>query len=824
MGVGIVRYKCMSQDPNSTVPSAADFEKLGVFYLGRERLAGNQETGSELLLYDSKDLVTHGVVLGMTGSGKTGLCMAILEEAAMDGIPAIIIDPKGDIANLLLTFPDLGAGDFRPWINEDDARRKGVAPDDFAAGQAELWKSGLAKWGQDGARIRQMRENVDMAIYTPGSSTGLPVSILSSMECPPPEVMDDTEVLADRIESTVSSLLALLGIQADPMQSREHLFLSAVFQRAWADGKDLELAGLIQALQQPPFTQVGVMPLDGFFPEKDRNALAMRLNGLLAAPGFESWLQGEPLDVSRMLYSASGKPRVAIFSIAHLGDDQRMFFVSLLLNQMVGWMRTQGGTTSLRAMLYMDEIFGFLPPTANPPSKKPMMTLLKQARAFGLGVLLATQNPVDLDYKALSNIGTWFLGRLQTERDKARVLDGLEGAAGDQGAGFDRAGMEKLLSSLDNRIFLMNNVHEDGPRAFEVRWCMSYLRGPLTRGQIKSLMDPRRADAPAVKSPARPAAAASTTGDNTLVKPKVEARVDEYFLPMPDGAEATACVYVPKVLRAGRVVIEDAKLGVDMIDESCVLAPIDAKKGSADWGAVDDFDDEVAALSRKPEAGVGFQSLPKELGEAGFYAAVKKDFADVLARDSGLDLWRSPSLGIVSQPGEDERDFRIRLVQKAREARDERVGLLREDYAKRLAREQDDVLRAEAALEREKQQASSSRWSAVAGVGASLLGALFGGKKKLTSTNIRRVATAGNAINRSLGQSSDVDRAAAKLAVERDEVAALEAELATRIATIESTLDPLTETLEKVTIKPLKKNITVTAVGLAWVPTVVSAG
>src|SRR5215471_8174424 len=431
----------------------------------------------------------------MTGSGKTGLCLSLIEEAAIDGVPAILIDPKGDLCNLLLTFPDLAPSDFRPWINEEDAARKGMSPDAYAKAQA--WTKGLAEWGEDGARIRRLRDAADFVIYTPGSTAGLPVSILESFAAPPPEARDDAEALGERVASTATGLLSLLGIGADPLQSREHILVATVLAEAWKAGKDLDLAALIAGIQAPPVTRIGVVELESFFPAKERFALAMRLNNLLAAPGFAAWLEGEALEVGRLLRTDAGKPRMAIFSIAHLSDAERMFFVTLLLNQALAWMRAQSGTTSLRAILYMDEIAGYFPPTANPPSKQPLLTLMKQARAFGLGVVLATQNPVDLDYKGLSNAGTWFIGRLQTERDKARVLDGLEGAAAAAGAAFDRATMESTLAGLKSRFFVLNNVHEDHPVVFESRWCMSYLRGPLTRSQIQSLTEPRKGVQPA---------------------------------------------------------------------------------------------------------------------------------------------------------------------------------------------------------------------------------------------------------------------------------------------------------------------------------------
>ena len=425
-----------------------DFEKLGQFYLGRTYDLQNRRAGNELLLYDSKDLVTHAVCVGMTGSGKTGLCLALIEEAAIDGVPALVIDPKGDLANLLLTFPNLEPADFEPWVNEDDARRNGQSTAEFAAGQAALWKKGLGSWGQDGARIARLKAAAEFTIYTPGSTAGVPLSILKSFAAPDSSVATDAELLRDRIQTTATGMLGLLGIDADPIRSREHILLSTLLQSAWSQGRDLTLPDIIQQIQNPPVTRVGVLDLESFFPARDRFALAMSVNNLLAAPGFDVWMQGEPLDVDRLLHTADGRPRVSICSIAHLGDAERMFFVSLLLNQTLGWMRSQPGTTSLRTILYMDEIAGYFPPVATPPSKAPLLTLLKQARAYGVGVVLATQNPVDLDYKGLANTGTWFLGRLQTERDRARVLEGLEGSAASTGRPFDRQAMEQTLAGL----------------------------------------------------------------------------------------------------------------------------------------------------------------------------------------------------------------------------------------------------------------------------------------------------------------------------------------------------------------------------------------
>ena len=457
-----------------------DFEKLGLFYLGRRydmaaRRAARR--GGALRLARPRD--PRRVRRHDRAAARPGLCLSLIEEAAIDGVPVIAIDPKGDLGNLLLTFPQLSAAEFRPWIDEDEARRQGQTADAFAAAEAERWRAGLAEWGQDGARIERLRSAADFTIYTPGSRAGVPVSILSSFAAPsgrgPRRRRGAGRARRQHRPRACCRSPASTRLPA-AASTRSSPACSAA---AWADGRDLDLATLIQQVQTPPFAKVGVVDLEAFFPAKDRFELAMRLNGLLAAPGFAQWLEGEPLDPASLLYSPKGKPRVAVFSIAHLGDAERMFFVSLLLNQVVAWMRGQTGTTSLRAVLYMDEILGYFPPVANPPSKAPLMTLLKQGRAFGLGVVLATQNPVDLDYKGLANTGTWFLGRLQTERDKARMLDGLEGAAA---GSMDRAETDRLLSALDKRVFLLHNVHDKAPVVFQTRWTLSYLQGTAVEG------------------------------------------------------------------------------------------------------------------------------------------------------------------------------------------------------------------------------------------------------------------------------------------------------------------------------------------------------
>jgi hypothetical protein len=757
----------------------------------------------------------------MTGSGKTGLCLALLEEAAIDSIPAIIIDPKGDLGNLMLTFPSLKGEDFQPWINEDDARKKGLAPADYAKAQAELWAKGLAGWQQDGARIQRLRDAADVVIYTPGSNAGLPVSILKSFAAPAADVREDAELLRERISTTVTSLLGLLGVEADPIQSREHILMSTILDQTWRKEEDLDLATLIHAIQSPPVSKIGVMDVESFFPSKDRFALAMKLNNLLAAPGFQAWLEGEALDIQSLLYTPAGKPRHAIFSIAHLNDAERMFFVTLLLSQMVGWMRAQSGTTSLRALLYMDEIFGYFPPVANPPSKLPLMTLLKQARAFGLGVVLATQNPVDLDYKGLANTGTWFIGRLQTERDKARVLEGLEGASTSAGKRFDRGRMEQTLAGLGNRIFLMNNVHEDEPVVFETRWCLSYLRGPLTRTQIKTLMDSVRGQASGVRGERKDMSASSPIASRLTPhtsRPMLPPDVPQHFVPLrgskPEGSEL---VYAPMLLGASQIRFSDAKSGIDSTQDVTVLASIADGPVAVDWDQSTAMDVMVADLEQNPEDGAQFLALPASAGKAKSYADWSKDFGGWLFRTQKVELFRSPSTKEVSTPDESERDFRVRLQQAGREQRDKSAEILRQKYASKMTTLQERIRRAELAKEKQQAESRSSQVQAAISVGASILGA-FLGRKTISASNIGRATTAVRSAGRVMKESQDVGAAEENVAALQQQLAELEAQFKSESDALAAATDPLNEKLETVSIKPTKANIAVKLVALAWTP------
>lgn len=780
-----------------------DYEKLGQFYLGRLK------DSEQKLHYDAKDLVTHAVCVGMTGSGKTGLCVSLIEEAALDGIPALVIDPKGDLANLMLAFPQLRAEDFLPWVNPDEARIKGMEVAQFAEQQAALWQKGLAGSDQDGQRIADMLAAADFTVYTPGSDAGIPVSILDSFKAPSAEELDDREAFRDRISTTVSSLLGLAGINADPVQSREHVFLSNLFDQKWRNGEDLDLGGLIALIQTPPFSKVGVMDVESFYPSKERFGLAMALNNLLASPDFAAWLEGEPLDIQRMLYTPQGKPRIAILSIAHLNDSERMFFVSLLLNQTLGWMRRQSGTSSLRAILYMDEIFGYFPPVANPPSKRPLLTLLKQARAFGLGVVLATQNPVDLDYKGLANTGTWFIGRLQTERDKQRVLEGLEGASAAGGGKFDKGQMEQTLAGLGNRVFLMNNVHEDAPVLFQTRWAMTYLRGPMGKPEIRKLMAGRKAEPGGAAVGATAAGTAkSVPASAASARPVLPPGITQYFLPLG----GSVLHYEPCIVGAAQVQFADAKMGVDVVRQVAYAAPVTDAALAVDWASAEELDLPVEDLEKEPASGATFAELPASAANPKNYAAWQKAFATWLYQTQEIELWKCPVTGLVSKPGESEGDFRIRVQQAGRELRDAQAEKLRQKYAPKLQTLNDRLFRAQQKIEVEKQQASQQKMQSMLTIGTSLLGA-FLGRKAVSASNVGRIGTAARSMSKIGKESADVGRAEDSAELIQQQIKDLEAQFQ---AEVDALPDGGAGPFETISVKAKKTGINVQLTALAW--------
>jgi Helicase HerA, central domain len=781
--------------------------------------------GSDRLVVDSADLTTHGVIVGMTGSGKTGLGIVLLEEALLAGIPTLILDPKGDMGNLLLTFPDLSAQEFRPWVNEDDARSENMTLDEFADRTAKIWRSGLGSQGIDAQRVRALREAADFTIYTPGSEAGIPVNVVGSLAAPALSWETDAETLRDEIEGTVVSLLGLVGIQADPLASREFVLISNLIENAWRAGQDLDLGALIGQIQSPPLRKLGVFDLDTFFPPKDRTELALRLNALVASPSFAAWSQGEPLDPATMLRAQEGKPRAAIVYLAHLSDPERQFVTTLVLSKLVTWMRTQPGTSDLRTLVYMDEVFGFVPPTAAPPAKKPILTILKQGRAFGVGMVLSTQNPVDLDYKAMSNAGIWFVGRLQTENDKARVLEGLRSAAGEA----DPTALDKAIGGLQKREFLLVAAKSGQPALFQTRWAMSYLRGPLTKDQISALTNSQRLASTAVTVPAQAAAAsaapvpaAGDDHDSTAVAPPIPPGIPVGYLDpaAPWSAQigaAPAGTRLRGYLAARvRLRFDDTRASVDEQQEyEALYGPLDEGFELGSEVAVD-FDDRDFDASAPAHAQYVLPTVP--VTEASFFGKAQRDIKGHLVAVQALELQRNARLKLTSRAGETEEQFRERCDAAAQAAADEEAAKIRD----RLEAKKDRLEAALAQSQRRVEELTTDERSReanelIAGAGA-VLGALLGGRRSTRSM----AGAIGSAASRRGMTTRTAERkrsAEQKAARAQDDLQELEQEILDEVAGIDAKWREAAAAIETVAIRAEAADVSVDRLALVWVPT-----
>ena len=769
------------------------YEQLGLFYLGRRFDLSSNTRQSEPILYESRDLVTHAVCIGMTGSGKTGLGITVIEEAALDQIPVLAIDPKGDLSNLLLTFPNLAADDFAPWVDERQDQSQQLTREAAAEQVAARWKKGLAEWDQDGARIARLKSAVDVRVYTPGSSAGTPLSVLKALRVG----ADEPEDAAARATTVAASLLSLAGVNDVGPHSREHALVAALLNQGGPDAQT-DLPRLVEQILRPPFDHIGVMDLESFYPARDRQELALRFNSVLATPGFDIWMKGEPADLSTMLFDQTGRPRIAIVSVAHLEEAQRMMAVALVLNAAVHWTRRQGGSSSLRALLYMDEVFGYLPPVANPPSKLPLLTMLKQARAAGVGVMLATQNPVDLDYKALSNTGTWFLGKLQTERDKSRVLDGLEGVS----SSWTREQLDGTLAALRSRVFLMHNVHEQEPLTFETRWALSYLRGPLTREELRRAIGVPDGDH---QAPAASPAAASE-------KPVLPAGITEYFLPSPVAPAA----YEPVLYGSALVHYTDVKRGIDIAAPVQAITPVTDGALPVNWDAATLIDVPPASLGRvTANAAARFASLPASARSTKSYTEWAGDFEQWIVRANPLRLYSAPAYKLSSRPGESEADFSARVQQAAREKRDAAVEKLRAKYASRVARATDKIRRAQDSVAREQQQVSQQKTQTAVSLGATLLGALMG-RKAVSMSTLGRATTTARGVGRSMKEATDVAQAQERQRSAEEELQAIEAELQREVQALHDTAPHVA--IETTEVKPKRAGVDVRLVALAWKP------
>ena len=637
------------------------------FFLGRLFDLKAGKLTSDPLNYDPPDLTTHAIVTGMTGSGKTGLCIDLLEEAALEGIPAIIVDPKGDLTNLMLHFPQLRPADFEPWIDPDSARRSGKTIPQLATETADIWKKGLADWGLGQPDLQALSDSVERTIYTPGSTGGVPVNILSSFATPQMNWDINQELLRDKIASIITALLTLIGIKdIDPLRSREHILLSNIIEKAWRQNQSLSLQEIIIQTQDPPFNRLGAFEMNTFFPRKDRSQLALLLNNFLASPSFQTWITGQPLNAEELLYGKNGKARHSIFYIAHLDETERMFFVTLLFAAVESWMRTQRGTGNLRALLYFDEILGYLPPVANPASKPVMIRMVKQAPAFGVGLVFATQNPVDVDYKALSNAGTWMIGRLQTDQDKQRLLDGLEGAAG----GMARSEYDRIISALPKRVFLYQNVHSKTPLIFQSRWAMDYLAGPLTLNQIPALnklagmtpfsSKPQKSTKAVGTAKIGSRANATTNTLATAGKPDLPAEIQEYFLPAKNAGSQP--IYRPALLAQAEVNYYSRTPNVNFTRTFSVLIP-NPGTGSLDWESGKKNPVDLKSLPQTPISNSRFDLLPGHLKDAKWWNARSTQFEEWIYETQTAIVYVHKKLGIISEMQESLDHFKERCRQ-----------------------------------------------------------------------------------------------------------------------------------------------------------------
>lgn len=777
-------------------------EKPGMFFLGKLIDPTDKKNPEDhLFFYESKNFMTHAVCVGMTGSGKTGLGIDILEEAALNKIPAIIIDPKGDLGNLLLTFPHLTADEFLPWIDEAEAERNGLTSELYAESVAKTWREGLAKWGEGIDRIQRLKNSAETLIYTPASNAGIPLSIISSFAAPSKEFMMDTEAVRNKILSLSSGLLGLIGINADPIKSREHILISTIIERAWTKGIDLNIEKIIQQVQQPPFDKIGALDTDTFFPQKDRIALSISLNNLLASPGFQAWMAGEPLDIQQLLYTKEGKPKLSILTLSHLSDPEKMFFVTLVLNEIISWMRKQPGTSQLRALLYMDEIFGFFPPTSMPPSKIPMLTLLKQARAYGLGIMLATQNPVDLDYKGLSNCGTWFIGKLQTERDKNRVLEGLKkGSIGE----IDSQTLDKMLGLIRNRVFLLRSIYEKNILLFETRWTLSYLRGPLTLTQISKLT--KQSGYTSLSSPQK------IKEQNQ--RPIIPSGIQEFFY--KNSKIAPPFTYQPRIMANAKLHFVENKNKIDFWKEIILIAPFDQISQKILWEEAIPVSNPQNSLDKVPIFGCSFEEFPGELMNEKKVSFFEKSLVSSLYQSQELTIYKVKDLPISSEGGEAENEFRTRITPEIWKHKEEEIKKVQAKFGEKKQQLTQKIKRSEENVNHKQQKAFWQKIEAFFSFLATILGAILG--KKVTKGTLSQTGTSIRRAGRIGKDSQEAAQAEETYKMYQEQLENLDLQREEEIRELNRQYDPHTMELDAISIKPKKTDISIEKLAIVWWP------
>lgn len=832
------------------------------FYLGRIVDMKSGEVTKEDFFYDLDDLTTHAIITGMTGSGKTGLGVGMLEEAAFQNIPAFIIDPKGDLTNLILHFPELRGEDFAPWVDPQTANQKGVTVDELGESTARLWENGLAKWELGPEQIELLKNSAEFTIYTPGSNAGVPINVISSFEAPNMDWEENAEVLRERIASTVTALLGLVGMHdIDPLRSREHILLSNLLENAWRNNRSLTMLDLITQIQEPPFDRLGAFPLDNFFPDKDRMELAFLINNFLASPSFQSWGEGEPLDFANFMRTADGKPKHSIFYISHLNEDERMFFVTLFFAALESWMRQQRGTGHLRAMVYFDEVMGYLPPVSNPPSRTLILRMLKQARAYGVGLVLATQNPVDVDYKALSNAGTWLIGRLQTERDIDRLMDGLRAA----GSNLSPSEIREEINGLPKRTFFIHNVHGGKPATFNTRWVLNYLAGPMTRTQIPALNElagveknhkkrsaeipphskqeetpmpvsstaPTKIGIPVVEETAAPAPQTVSGTHSTLrpersahTKPVIPGKLHEVFLPVidtpydalsarelqlaPGVTQREEIHYLPHFFMQFGITFNSRSHNVYYTTRKSYLVEEAPHSTFIDWSKFEcqQIDPARAAM---PERGpVTYSDFPEKMLPDGSLTTFKNAMVDWLYRNATAPVKVNPTLKVSAGPDVSEADFFAECRKVAKDRMEAEADKIRAKHDKAMNTLMDKIERAEHDVDEQRLEVRDRQMETMGSAG----------ELALSLISKRR-----RSVSRTLSKSRMARQAKEDLKQEELELRQLEQQAEKAEEQFKKDLQALEEKWTKIAhemveepIKPYKKDVINEVFGIAWMP------
>jgi hypothetical protein len=800
------------------------------YYLGRVFDPQKDQLTDKPVLLEGRDLTTHGVIVGMTGSGKTGLAVDLLEEAVLAGVPCLVIDPKAEMGNLLLAFPGLTGADFEPWVDPAEAERKGKSVPDFAADSAATWKKGLGDWGIDAERIKRYREAADFVVYTPGSTASVPINVLNSFAVPRGEIRKDEEAVLDLITGSVSALLSLIGIEADPITSRDHILLSKIWEDSWNREQDLNLEKIITFIQDPPLKRVGVFELEGFYPRAERMKLAMALNNVAASPSFAGWRKGVPLDIDFFLKPRGTKPGVSVFYISHLSDAEREFFVTLLLWRLITWMRAQQGTAGLRALVYIDEAVGLLPPyPKDPPTKKPIMTLFKQARAYGIGMVLATQNPVDIDYKALTNAGTWFIGRLQTKNDKDRVVEGMTAASK---GGVPAGKIDDMISALSPRVFLMHSVREDSVIHFRTRWAMCYLRGPIGKERLQDLPGtPVDADAGAggavAAAPGRARPAASGAGAVLLSEPPVIDLKDLYvsprsaaypifsrLVPLEKTAGDAGFRFVPALAARANARFDDpaAKFAVTQAITRVIFPLTDERVGwekSVELGADFEFVEDMPVAR---EQVTGFVPLPDWLTAKDAAKKLAVDFVNYINASLSLALFKCPALSVFSTVGETKEAFLTRTAVLAEEEAEKEGEKITKGYRTKIEALQAKIKKEERELTLKEMDYSERKKDELISAGASVLGLVFGRKSLsgITRASSKRMMTV-----KSKARLEDSEAEIKELNAQLSE---LSEQLNEEVAAISNRKKEEASVVEEVSITLEKNDILFSDLVILWVP------